>query len=85
MLDIVPRNDLRFPKPHPLSMESVAIAEPVRNGPSLTNLPRETRNQIYRYLLVSSKPIKVCYNDKSSRLQNYDVSIEFLCYAVKGS
>ena len=70
---------------------SYTTAEPIRSQPRLTTLPRETRNQIYRYLVVSSKPIKVCYDDNSSWFylragrQNKDISVEFLCHAVVGS
>lgn len=72
-------------------MKSAAIAEPVQGRPSLHTLPRETRDQVYGYLVVSSKPIKVCYDYDSLWLylragrQNQDISIEFLCHAVEGS
>ena len=73
-------------------MESYAITEPVWTPPGLSTLPQEIRNQIYGYLIVSSKPIKVCFgNDPSFGLylragrQNKDISIEFLCHAIKGS
>lgn len=82
---------LQSPKPHITSMESAATAEPVRSRPSLNTLPQETRNQIYSYLVVSSRSIKVCYDHDSLWLylragrQNKDVSIEFLCHAIEGS
>ena len=72
-------------------MESAVTAEPNWSRPSLTTLPREIRNQIYRHLVVSSKPIKVCYDYDSLWLylkagrRNRDVSTEFLCHAVEGS
>lgn len=72
-------------------MESIATAGPVRTQPSLTTLPREIRNQIYHYLVVSSRPIKVCYDYNSPSLylragrRNNEISIEFLCYAVERS
>ena len=73
-------------------MDSSAITEPVWTPPGLSTLPQEIRNQIYGYLIISSKPIKVCFGkDPSFGLylragrQNKDISIEFLCHAVKGS
>ena len=82
---------LQSPNPHLTSMESAVTAERVWSQPSLTNLPREIRNQIYGYLVVSSEPIKVCYDHNSFRSylrsgrQNKDISIEFLCHAIEGS
>ena len=72
-------------------MDLAATAEPIQSQPRLTTLPRETRNQIYGYLVVSPKPIKVCYDHESSCLylragrHNKDVNLEFLCHAVQGS
>lgn len=73
-------------------MEPAAInAETVRSRRRLTTLPRETRNHIYSYLVVSPKPIKVCYDQDLLLLylragrHNKDISIEFLCHAVEGS
>ena len=82
----------QFSTPQLTNMESSAIVRPVWSPPGLSTLPQEIRNQIYGYLIVSSKPIKVCFgNDPSFGLylragrQNKDISIEFLCHAVKGS
>ena len=72
-------------------MDSAATTEPIQSQPRLTTLPRETRDQIYGYLVVSPKPIKVCYDHESSCLYlragryNKDVNLEFLCHAVQGS
>lgn len=82
---------LQLHKLRPTSMEPATTAAPIQRRPRLTTLPRETRNQIYRYVIVSSKPIKVCYDYELLRLylragrRNQDVSIEFLCHAVEGS
>ena len=72
-------------------MEPAATAGPVQNQPSLTTLPREIRNEIYHYLVVSSRPIKVC-NDHNSLWRylkagrrNNDINLDFLCHAVEGS
>lgn len=81
------------PKPHiTASMGPAATAKAVHSRPSLTTLPRETRNEIYGYLVISSKPIKLCFDHDSSWLylrtsnrHNNDISVEFLCHAVEDS
>ena len=86
----------QFPTPQITSMESSAIAKPVWTPPGLSTLPQEIRNQIYGYLIVSSKPIKVCFGNNPSLWiylragrQNKDISIgclsHALSHAVKGS
>ena len=91
-MDLLVTKFQQFPTPHFTSMESSAIATPVWTPPGLSTLPQEIRNQIYGYLIVSSKPIKVCFGNNPSLWlylragrQNKDISIEFLCHAVKGS
>ncbi|KAJ4364116.1 hypothetical protein N0V83_009571 [Neocucurbitaria cava] len=71
----------------PLSSTQVPMSQPAdRTAPSLLNLPAETRNAIYGFLLLHEEPISVVRSfdlaSSSSDLHNFGVSILSTCRQI---